>query len=238
MKLRLLSLLVFLFAATSTVNAQALLIILFGDKLSTETFQAGINADLSYTNFTGVDGTNYRTSWAFGAFFEIKLSENWSLQPELTIKTPGGAKNMPSEYYVEQEIIDSTFTDVNVTTSMNYISVPIYLKYTTGHWGFGAGPMFGYLTGATDTYSGGTTFGDEFSLDRDVRARYNNWDVGFTVMVDFLFAPEEKMQSTRLGLKYYGSFTDILKENSGETVSNSIFLLSLGIPIGGSDSDE
>ena len=228
----------FSFSLIQFANAQALLIILFGDELSTETLQAGINADLSASNFTGMNGTDYRISWAFGAFFEIKLSENWSLQPELTIKTPAGAKNMPSDYYLEEEIIDTLFNDINVTTSMNYISIPIYLKYTTGHWGFGAGPMFGYLTGATDTYSGGTEFGDDFSLDRKVKDRFNNWDVGLTLMVDFLFAPEEKMRSTRLGLKYYMGLTDILKDNSGGAVSNSIFLLSLGIPIGGSDSDE
>jgi len=228
----------FSFSIVQMANAQALLIILFGDELSTETLQAGINADLSASNFTGMNGTDYRISWAFGAFFEIKLSENWSLQPELTIKTPAGANNMPSDYYLEEEIIDTLFNDINVTTSMNYISIPIYLKYTTGHWGFGAGPMFGYLTSATDTYSGGTTFGDDFSLDRKVKDRFNNWDVGLTFMVDFLFAPEEKMRSTRLGLKYYMGLTDILNDNSGDAVSNSIFLLSLGIPIGGSDSDE
>jgi hypothetical protein len=224
---------IFTLSLIQFANAQALLIILFGDKLSTETLQAGINADLSYSNFNGMEGTDYRVSWAFGAFFEIKLSENWSLQPELTIKTPGGAKNMPPEYYLEQNIIDTLTSDVTVTTSMNYISVPIYLKYTTGHWGFGGGPMFGYLTSATDTYSGGTAFGDEFSLDRKVKDRYNNWDVGLTFMIDFLFSPEEKMRSTRLGLKYYMGLTDILNDNTGDAVNNSIFLLSLGIPIGG-----
>ena len=107
---------------------------------------------------------------------------------------------MPPDYYLDQDIIDTLFNDVNATTSMNYISIPVYLKYTTGHWGFGAGPMFGYLTGATDTYSGGTAFGDEFSLDKNVKSRFNNWDVGITFMVDFLFKPDNKMLSTRLGL--------------------------------------
>lgn len=98
--------------------------------------------------------------------------------------------------------------------------------------------MFGYLTSATDNYSDGTVFGDEYSLDRNVKDRYNIWDVGFTIMVDFLFTSEEKMKSARLGLKYYRSHTVIHRENSGETVSNYIFRLSLGTPIGRRDSDE
>lgn len=48
-------LLVFLFllAFNQTAQSQALLIILFGDKLSTETFQMGINASLSASDLIG-----------------------------------------------------------------------------------------------------------------------------------------------------------------------------------------
>ena len=227
-----------LFSSIQIANAQALLIILFGDKLSTEKLQAGINASLSASNFTGMDNTNYRISWAFGAVFEIKLNENWSLQPELTIKTPGGARNMPPDYYLEDDVIDSLFNDLTVTTSMNYLTIPVYIKYTTGHWGFGIGPQFGYLTSATDTYSGDTLFGDEITLDRKVKDNYNSWDGGLTFMIDYLFKPENKMLTTRLTLKYYLGLTDVLKDNPGSAVNNSLFLLSIGIPIGGSDPSE
>jgi hypothetical protein len=225
-------------SSIQVANAQALLIILFGDKLSTENFQAGINASLSASNFTGLDNTNYRISWAFGAFFEIKLNDQWSLQPELTIKTPGGARDMPPDFYLDDEVIDTLFNDVTVTTSMNYVTIPIYIKYTTGHWGFGLGPQFGYLTSATDNYSGGTLFGDDFNLDRKVKDNYNSWDVGTTFMVDYLFSPDKRMLSTRLTLKYYLGLTDVFKDNPGSAVTNSLFLLSLGIPIGGGDSSE
>ena len=46
------------------------------------------------------------------------------------------------------------------------------------------------------------------------------------------------MLSTRLGLKYYMGLTDIIKDNTGDAVTNSIFLLSLGIPIGGGNEEE
>ena len=46
------------------------------------------------------------------------------------------------------------------------------------------------------------------------------------------------MRSMRLGLKYYVGLTDIIKDNPGDSVTNSIFLLSLGIPVGGSDDAE
>jgi len=52
--------LVILFSSIQIANAQALLILLFGDKLSNENFQAGINASLYASNFTGMDDTKYR----------------------------------------------------------------------------------------------------------------------------------------------------------------------------------
>ena len=121
---------------------------------------------------------------------------------------------------------------------MNYLTIPVYIKYTTGHWGFGAGPQIGYLTSATDTYSGGTLYGDAINLDRKVKDNYNIWDAGLTFMIDYLFAPEKKMLSTRLTLKYYLGLTDVIKDNPGSAVNNSLFLLSIGIPIGGGGSSE
>ena len=53
MKKIILSLLL-VFTLSSVTNAQALLIILFGDKLSTETFQMGINASLYASNINGL----------------------------------------------------------------------------------------------------------------------------------------------------------------------------------------
>ena len=42
----------------------------------------------------------------------------------------------------------------------------------------------------------------------------------------------------RLSLTYYFGLTDILKDNSGDSWNNSIFLFSLAIPIGGGGSEE
>ena len=44
-------------------QGQALLVLLFGDKLSTETFQLGINADVGWTGQTGLTDSSTRFSW-------------------------------------------------------------------------------------------------------------------------------------------------------------------------------
>ncbi|MCK5454560.1 MAG: PorT family protein, partial [Calditrichia bacterium] len=185
-----------LLISINVANAQALLILLFGDKLSTEKFQMGINADLSYSNLNGLDGTKYRLDWAFGAFGEIRLNDHWSLQPEITVKTPAGAKEIPG-LTPGVPILDSLFNGVSVTRKMNYLTVPIYVKYKTGKFGFALGPQIGYLTGATDHYEGSTILGDQFTLQKGVTGQHNRWDAGATVLLDFIFKPQKKMRSMR-----------------------------------------
>ena len=110
-KIRLLVMvLAIVFCLNATAHSQALLILLFGDKLSTENFQMGINFSIALPNINGIDGTSINTGWAFGMFGEIKINETWSLQPELTLKTPGGAKDLP---YIGtgDPAVDSIITD-------------------------------------------------------------------------------------------------------------------------------
>ena len=116
-------------------------------------------------------------------------------------------------------------------------SQPVYIKYATGSFKFGLGGQLGYLSSATDVYEGSTILGDDFSMNREVVEYHNRWDAGITAMIDYFFMPEKKMKSLRLSLKYYYGLTDILKDNPGDAVNNSIFLLSLGIPVGGSDEE-
>ena len=235
MKKILMSLLL-VFTLTSVSNAQALLILLFGDKLSTETFQMGINGSLSASNINGIDNTNYRISWAFGAFGEIRLSDDWFMHFNLTIKTPGGAKNVGPLVPVPPEV-DTLLTAFKVTRSLNYITLPVFLKYKIGSVKLGVGAQLGYLTSADDTYESTTPMGNDLTVVTNIRDNLNHWDAGVTGIIDYFFSPEKNMRSLRLSLTYYYGLTDMLKDNTGNAWNNSIFLLSIGIPVGGSGGE-
>jgi hypothetical protein len=222
------------FAFQTASNAQALLMLLFGDKLSTEKFQMGINAAVTASDIAGITDAKFRYSWAFGAFGEVKFNDDWFLHFNLTAKTPGGAKNVqPFEEIIPE--IDTLTTDISITRSFNYITLPVYIKYRLGAVKLGVGGQLGYLTSASDLYEGYTFLGDDLSMDRNIRDKLNLWDAGVTGIIDYYFKPEAKMKSMRISLTYYYGLTDILKDNPGDPWRNSIFLLSLAIPMGGGD---
>lgn len=220
-----------------TAHSEALLVILFGDKLSTERFQLGINAAVTGSDFMGLDGTKTRYSWAFGMMGEIKVSDAFTIQPELTVKTPAGARNrsdrgLPEN--VEDCVKEETFT---VDTEMNYLTMPVYFKYFIApSFGIGLGPQVGYLTSARDVYEGKTEGDYDITVVQGATGDYNRWDFGFAAKAEWLFSPHKKMRSLRLSFNYYYGVTDVVKDNSGDAVSNSIWLLTLNIPVGGEDA--
>jgi hypothetical protein len=226
-----------LFVALSlhtTSNAQAILMLLFGDKLSTETFQMGINVAGTASDIAGLSDTKLRYSWAFGAFGELKFSDEWFLHFNLTIKTPGGAKNVDPFNEIIPEV-DTLTRDITVKRTLNYITLPVFIKYSLRQFKFGLGAQVGYLTSASDVYEGYTFLGDELTMERNVRDKLNLWDAGVAGIIDFFFKPEANMRSMRISLTYYYGLTDILKDNPGDPWNNSILMLSLAIPMGGSD---
>ena len=76
-------------------RAQALLVLLFGDKFASEKVQGGIKFDVVTSTLSGLAGAARLRSWDLGGFLEVKLSDRLSIQPEFTFKSPAGAQGLP-----------------------------------------------------------------------------------------------------------------------------------------------
>jgi len=213
-------LLLLLAGSAEAARSQALLIILFGDKLSTEKFQMGINADLTFSSVTGLSDASTRMSFAFGAYGEVNLGTHWRLQPELTVKTPAGASNItpgtagnPLEPTGDPPI-DNAIANGTVTRSANYLALPVMLLYVAGPIGVGLGGQVGYITSASDELISDVDAG-ALRLKQSVKDTLNTWDAGLVTSLDFSFRPKDKMRSLRLNAKFYYGLMDTLKENPG-----------------------
>jgi hypothetical protein len=227
-----------------TANAQALLIILFGDKLSTEKFQLGINADLVFSSLTNAGDASVRASWAFGAYGEIKLGEHWHLQPEITVKTPAGAKGMPvttpgSPFSspTGDTTLDSIRAAGTVTRSGNYLTLPLILKYVTGPLHIGVGGSVGILTGASDELVSDVERG-ALNLKASNTDSLNTFDAGLVASLSFAFKPQLQMRSLRLDAKFYYGLTNTVKNHTGDAVRNWMLFVGVDIPVGGSGAAE
>jgi len=230
-------------ASVNVAQGQALLVLLFGDKLSTEKFQLGINGDIGWTGQTNLLDSSTRFSWAFGAYGEVKLGERWRLQPELTLKTPAGAEGLFAGEAgnpfapTGNEDIDEVIDTGRVTRSLNYISIPVFAKYLLGPLGIGGGGYVAFLTGATDELSSDVDQG-RVRLSESSKGYLNTVDAGLIFSLDYSLKPQAEMRSMKINAKLYYGLTDTVKDNPGESVKNWMLFLGLDVPVGGKKAVE
>ena len=146
-------------------RAQALLVLLFGDKFASEKVQGGIKFDVVTSTLSGLSGAARLRSWDLGGFLEVKLSDRLSIQPEFTFKSPAGAQNLP---FVPTGVaaVDSAFagaSDVSVARTLGYITFPILVKVKTGRGCFGIGPQHGDVVSAENSNRGTEAREDDLS---------------------------------------------------------------------------
>jgi len=216
-------------------SSQVLLVLLFGDKLSSESLQIGIKLDRAFTNLTELEGADVRSGWAFGAFGEIPLSARWSLQPELTMTTPGGSKTFIGDPTGVPEL-DGVFSNVSVTRKLSYSNLQFLVKVKLGRFAFGVGPQLSYLRKAQDVYEGLVTGQDAFTLESDVIETHNRWDVGLAAKLEFYLKPERGMRSMRVHLAPFFGMTDTLKD-TGASAKNFGMSIGIGVPVGASGDE-
>lgn len=107
----------------------------------------GVKAGVNFANFGGSDAGDAKSLTGFhaGALVEYRLTEQFSIQPEV-IFSMQGAKT-------EYQTIDSGFNVVTVDskTKLNYINFPIMAKYyVIEGLSIEAGPQVGFLMSADE----------------------------------------------------------------------------------------
>lgn len=221
-------------ASASQVRGQVLIALLFGDKLQTETFEFGIRAGVNGTTLSGLNNVTLKPGLAFGMYGTKFLSERFAIQPEAAFLAPRGGRDLDFNRSGFAPI-DSLLEGKTATRSLAYVEIPIIAKYyITEKISIGAGPQVGWLRSGSDRVVATLTNGDEITRTTDVRDAHNKWDYGLTFGLDYRLG-KRKMHFTARG--YYGA-TDLLKDNPGETVRNTGFNFSIGIPVGGAPEEK
>ena len=158
----------------------------------------GLKAGANFSNiFIKDNSTKYSTGFHVGGLSHIHLSRKWAMQPELVYSQQGGK---------------TTFNNVETTTHLNYINIPVLFQRMFGA-GFRleAGPQIGFLINAKDKYG---------SIEKDVKSSFKTVDFSFPIGIGY---------STKSGLGFDGrwvpGFSNIWE--SGVSKANNVFQLGL-----------
>ena len=212
--------------------SQAMWILIFGDKLSTEKLHSGVTVSVAGVDMYGFQNARIAPNWAIGGFMDFDLFKNksFTFSFDFTFKTPLGARNIDN--FLDDIINDSiTLTKESVVLNNTAFSLPLYIKYRTDYIAFGAGFQMSLIYKAVFRYKAETDDKKKIDISKRVNKKVNKFDIGPFVMFEFFLKPSNHSSSLRLGMRY---FYGLLRPVKGDTgVHNATLMATLCVPIGG-----
>ncbi len=183
----------------------------------------GVKAGVNIASLTGdIENADAKVGFHVGGFAEIKISDKFSVQPELLFSTQGAKAE---EKYSE----DGVSYDYSEKINLSYINIPIMAKlYVAEGFSLEAGPQIGFLTSAKNKYEGTATFGgmtQSESEEVDIKDTMKSVDFGLNFGLGYKFT--EKLSASA---RYNLGLSDVNEEVDGlsYSVKNSVIQISLG----------
>ena len=199
-------------------RAQVLIGYLFGELLSTPTFNIGFEVGVNFATFDGLDGAERTNSPVFGLFADWRFSEHVHLGGAVLPIAGRGAEGITPALTGDPEI-DGQTAGGTMARTLSYVEIPVLLKWApkreTG-FRIGAGPSLGIITGATDRYTAVTTNGAPYVLERDIEGQVPGLDVGVSVDVEW------RLPILAIAARYTHGLTDIRQAGTATAVSSRL----------------
>jgi hypothetical protein len=215
-----------------TARSQAaLLVLIFGEKVATENFYFSLKLGANLSNLSGIDNTKTAPGFNFGLMANIKLGDKFFLVPEFMPLSPKGAKNIPFSSTGNASLDQIIQPTTSSATQLNYIDIPMVAKYyVTEDLGIEAGPQISILTSATDVYRGKIKDDDDLVYENNVKSSLNTIDAGVVVGLTYSLWDARKGKGLFFHARYAYGLMDIVKDNPGSAVKNSVFQFSISLP--------
>lgn len=183
----------------------------------------GAKAGLNLANLTGdVQDASMKVGFHVGGFVEIKVSDKFSVQPELLFSTQGA-----KEKYSESET-GYSYTEES-KLNLSYLNIPIMAKYyVADKFSLEAGPQIGFLMSAKSDFSFSETVGgvtNSGSQNVDVKDNLESIDFGFNLGLGYDFT-----ENVSAGARYNLGLSNIAKTENGDDtkIQNNVISISIG----------
>lgn len=184
----------------------------FGGVQAQEFFNFGVKGGVNFATLTGDDAdeldVKMKTGFHLGVLAEIMISDKFGIQPEVLYSSQGAKSDM--------EFFEEIGGDVDVDLKLDYIAVPVMLKYFVAP-GFSleAGPQFSFLTKSEiEAEFQGETETEDFKDDTE------SFDMGAAVGLGYGLPQGFLVQA-----RYVMGFSDVYTDSD---TKNSVIQLSVG----------
>jgi len=182
--------------------------------------KAGVNLSKLCTDDNAYnDISEGRTGFHLGVLVEFSLSDKISIQPELFFSTLGDTIS-------ESMLGDGELTNVDSEVQLNYISLPVMVKYyATKNIFFEAGPQLNFLSSAKGQTYFSNHFESEIADEFDSTDHFDSSSYGLSFGVGY-----KAENGLFLDARYQLGLSDVTK-NAFTTATNKALQFSVGFAL-------
>lgn len=219
----------------TTMKAQVLISLVFGDALNTPKIEFGLLGGINRSYMLDIDESEGLNNFNIGLYFHILLKGSSYLSTGVLVKSNVGAKGMPV-YSIGDPDFDEIYAAGELTKKVNYFYVPIlFHQRFNNRWYLEGGLQLGLRSKAYD-YFDLEAYDGNLTYKRDVRDEYGHFDGGLLGGVGYKFRKEIK--SMAVGINYYYGLKNISTLPDTKIKNSSIYIY-MKIPMGANpDSDK
>jgi hypothetical protein len=229
-----------LFTGTTRLNAQAaLLVLLFGEKVASENFYFSLKAGANFANLSNVEDGAIRTGFNFGLLASIKINDKFYLIPEFSPLSPKGVKKVPVRSSGNSNLDALLQNTESGDIELNYIDIPVVVKYYPYEkFNIGLGPYLSILTGANDKFETTADEVGDLTITNNIKSQFNSVDYGVVFEAGWSAWEARKGKGLNIHARYTLGLSDVVKDNPGDALKNSVFQIFVSFPFIKTEEEE
>ncbi|MFV0592614.1 MAG: porin family protein [Draconibacterium sp.] len=210
-----LSLLLLLGSTQFSSGQVGILLLIFGDKASTEDLHLSIDGAFNLSNISNLSGGHTFLGANFGLGLHMNLGDHWQFNPELRPLSQKGVRNTFAIIDAPADISDP----VN-NWRLNYFEFPIMMRYRiTPLISVAAGPQLSLLTSAKQISKGEYTNGLNAMIRMDAESHFRKVNFSFPLEMAYRIQLSRKESASKIRLdifaRYCHDFYPVFKDGRG-----------------------
>ncbi len=202
-----------------------------GDKAATPKLFFSLKFGLNFSHLTGAVDMRHTGGVSFGLTATIRLSDRFSLVPEITPFLRKGVSDIPLGTTGDPGL-DPFFADpASSELALDYVDFPVLVTYRLGRFHLGAGPYVALLSTAREIFRSEPTTDQSLRFSRDVTSQYKTTDAGLAVEASWTMAKPRRGLGLILHVRYEAGLLNVRAAPSATgSGRNSVIQVFLSFP--------
>jgi hypothetical protein len=184
-----------------------------GDKAASDKLHFGLSFGLTCSKLRGTDVGDRLGGFSLGLGAVVRLSNRLALAPEVVFFSRKGLTEIPF-HGTGDPALDPYFAELTKSALvLDYLDVPVLLRYRLGRFHFGGGAFVGFLSKATERYRA-LAPGGELKHTREVTSEFREINYGFVLEAAWTITKPRRGEGLVFHVRYLGGLAEIVPQTS------------------------